>query len=383
MARYKQLNATRTARREAALKAEAAVRDQLLALLDKRLAELTSDGMFLRAELLADLAEDRLDARLGTWEANGAEGVAPKADYRESIAAVDKLLAAFPDTAYRASALYLQAYARDRSATTPDEERVAASTFLKIAYEFPNSPITVSAYSRAGDYYFGNDDHESLANAAQAFTWLADEKQPASASLHAAALQKLARTYVRLTEREKALGAFCPDPRRATVTRWSSSIRPAGIAAILDADRFRTACARGTQCPCIEPVATELAEDYSDDDDDDAARSVLELAAEKFPLGIAAPRTACSLIQIHERDHDAGAVVMREDMRHRFAPGEAWARHNIGALRDRDPMSLTACAPGAHPITAKSDVERAKLEVRASAGVRHCFNQAASPWTPG
>lgn len=171
----------------------------------------TPDALFRLAELYFEKANDDYlvaDEEYQVEIARYEEGKRPEMpeqpnrDYSKPIAVFERLIDDWPDYRMLDGAYYLLAYS-EMQMGNPERAR---DLFIQLVEERPDSDFVAEAYVRIGEYYFDySDGPEGLRKARAAYEKAMEYED---SKFYDKALYKLAWTYYRLDQFERAIGEF-------------------------------------------------------------------------------------------------------------------------------------------------------------------------------
>jgi hypothetical protein len=253
-----------------------------LAQLDAGAAHLTADGALARALLTRDRVNDRAAEALD-------------ADHRETVAALDLVLAQPSEKRLHAVALFLRADALAQTREV-DQTRDAVRTWLTVVAQFPDAlPVVEASYLRLAELALASGD---LAEALAANRWLATHGT--TRDRRHTARYRLGKLHDGERDRVAARAAYCPVVDDASTLARESAARIARGFLDSDLEPLRAACAANA-CPCSLPVFDDLIDGLLQIEDDARAREVIALALARNPDRERATRWWCEQVRIHER----------------------------------------------------------------------------------
>jgi len=125
----------------------------------------------------------------------------PKKDYHRSTALYERIIRDYPDYEYVDGCYYMLGYCRSEPASAQYDEEEGLKDFQALVDLHPHSEFAAAAHLRIGEYYF---DYNKLREAIPHYEKVM-ELEGQEGKLYDAGLYKLAWTYYKLSDYDKAL----------------------------------------------------------------------------------------------------------------------------------------------------------------------------------
>ncbi len=309
----------------------------------------TPDAMFRLAELYFEkanddylVADEEYQVKMAQYESGKVPEMPepPQRDYSKPIAVFDQLVTDWPDYRMLDGAFYLLAYSELKMGN-PERAR---NLFTRLVEERPESEFVPEAYVRIGEYYFDySDGPDGLRKAREAYESVMPYKD---SKFYDKALYKLAWTYYRLDQFDRAIGEFkrlveYSDEQKRKTGRSGSVLRAEAVQYIavslaeedwnLDGmvdDQFgleRVQQYLDGDNQYNREVMVELVDFLFENTRYDVAADVINLALGKYPRHPKNPQLHEKLVLAYMRDGQTDkAFAERSKMMDYYGPESDW-----------------------------------------------------------
>ncbi len=305
----------------------------------------TPDAMFRLSELYFERSyDDYFQARqiyetaLAAFDPRSgeAEPAEPSFHYEPTIAMMQRLITEFPDYRLADGAYYLLGYCLGEQG----EEERAVDVYVELTDRFPQSRFAPEVWTRVGEYYFGANE---LLRALHAYTQVLGH---ADSPFYDKAMYKLAWTHYRLADPErspeefqKAVDTFVEllefnEKSKAEGKERGGELRDESIQyiAVCYADEQWGGLAKLTQYldgkagrPYERDMLIALGDVYFDQTRFDEAVAAYQVAQERFPMHLDAPKAQEKIITAYERNRNfEAAAAAREVLSQSYSEGTPW-----------------------------------------------------------
>jgi TolA-binding protein len=342
-----QINALEAVERERRLEAIQAFQNFVERYPDRE--KYTPDALFRLAELYFEkanddylVADEEYQVKMAQYEAGKIPEMPdqPVRDYSKPIAVFERIVQNWPDYRLLDGAYYLLAYS-ELQMGNPERAR---DLFATLVEERPDSEFVPEAYIRIGEYYFDySEGPEGLQKAKDAYQNAMAQKD---SKFYDKALYKLAWTYYRLDQFDRAIGEFkrlveYSDEQKRKTGRSGSVLRAEAIQYIavslaeedwnLDGavdDQFGIQRVRqyldGDESYNRE-VMVELVDYLFENTRYDVAADVINLALGKYPKHPKNPQLHEKLVLAYMRDGQTDkSFAERSKMMDYYGPESDW-----------------------------------------------------------